>query len=437
MKKIITIILLAISPIALSQQNNRPTGSDTWFYKMGGADPYLNYRQSNRTLLPLQASAEWSVMKNCSFDPRLSIRETFSDLEQSVYGLFDDVVDSAVGAVQAWGLQQVQENWPGIYNFIMNGLVDAKSTYQVAVKTCRDYQNDLRNGRNPTEGWVSISRRNSWGQASEEGDNPVASEEEIAESAGDNGVPWVDGVNAGGDGQLPISVVADVITAGYDHLTAGENGEGSITSVFDDDDDLRTWASTVLGEREIRTCSGCQKLTSRIGQGLKLAHEEERQEVVADLIAIVETVNPTADQLDSISVPGTGFWVTLNTIRGLQNAPRAERNILMSRLSSEIALNRITERALALRELVNLGSQEPNIAANTEAQVEIRYIKERLDDELKSILFEQQVRETVLNRSSKVLSERRLARDLHERGATLRNNHDSSSTIEGGAVINE
>src|SRR5690606_529244 len=120
------------------------------------------YTQSNKTTLSLGVGAEWNLFRGCSFDPSYSISETFGDMKHNVYGLAEDVMASAISTFSAWGLSKIQENWPGLYDTLTKGLKDAKESYTISLKTCRDAKADLEAGRNPVDGWYSIARKSSW-----------------------------------------------------------------------------------------------------------------------------------------------------------------------------------------------------------------------------------------------------------------------------------
>jgi integrating conjugative element protein (TIGR03755 family) len=424
-------------------QTVRPNGDDAWYFSMGGSDPYVSYRQSNRTNINLSAGAEWNLLRACRFDPRTSITETFGDIQQSIYGLANDVVAMAPGLLTMWGLQQVQENYPGVYDFMTKGLADAKASYQVALKSCQDMKNDVRSGRDPLEGWIRGSKKVSWDTASQTGQNPVEHVGNMDRAAADSGVVWIKGVKKGGKNQEPIRAVGDTIEAGYEHLTtdlsadASEDsvtGDKNITRVFPTKASASKWVAAVVGEREVRTCEDCQKLTTKVGQGLRLKHKEERDIASDNLSAALAAPVITDAMLKSLSVPGMGLVATESTLRSIKNAPSNEQRILMNRYVSEIALARVMEKGLIAKDLFNMGEQEPNISVNPEAQEEIEFSKKRLNQELENIVFENAVRKTVLNNATTVIAERGKARDASAKGNMLKTKINSDKGMTAGGV---
>lgn len=426
----------------------RPTGDGVWYYAIGGGDPFLYYNQSNKTSLDLSASAEWNMFRGCRFDPSFGVAETFSDMKHNVYGLSQDVLNSATAIFSAWGLSKIQENWPGLYDTLTKGLKDAKESYTLSLKTCRDAKADLRAGRDPVEGWIAVTRKSSWDKASLAGENPVTAEENIEASAGDSGITFAGGVKKGGVNQPPIRIVEDTIGAGYSHLADVDpddddsvTGDPNITRVFPTLTSATKWTTSVVGEREVRTCVDCQKLKTKVGQGLRFQYREERKIVDQNLSKLMQdpiNAKITASDLDKLSVPGMGFTINDTTIQNLKRAPIDERAIMTNRLAGEIALARTMEKALVARDLLNAGAQEPNISSVGDvAANEIDYSRKRLQAEIDNILFESEVRQKVITNAAGTIAQRGSDRN-HDASATeyLRT-RSKEPRMRDGAISNE
>lgn len=443
MKKLIALIItlhLIAQPILADDLVRSSADGRDWYFSMGGGDPYVNYRQTNRTTLDFNVGAEWSAFRGCSFDPRFSVLNTMQDIQEGLYGFAKDIADSAPTMVAAWGLSKLQSSFPDAYSLLTKGLEDAKASYTASVKTCRDMQSDIAAKRDPSNGWVRISKRHDWEYSSERGDNPVKTERRIDES-GDRGVAWVGGKQRGGKNMPPIQVVGDTISAAYDHITKDQEGSPSnsvtgderIARVFTSGESAAKWTTSVVGESTVRTCNDCNRLNTKMGQGLRLKHREERDKIDKDLRDALSAKKITKDHLDSLSAPGMGIVATEEVLRGLREAPANEQAILANRFASELALARVTEKALIARDLLNVGAQEPNIAANDTAAQQLERATVALDKELNNIVYEQEVKGKVINQSARVLSERGRARDDSERGLRMQNTTvKPNEMIDGG-----
>lgn len=438
---ILLAVLLMNNPVNAADLLRPSEDGNDWYFSMGGGDPYVNYRQTNRTTLDLNVGAEWSAFRGCTFDPRASIVDTLKDAKQSINGFAEDIVSAAPMLAASWGLSKLQENYPGAYDLVTKGLADAKASFTGAVKSCRDMQSDLANGRDPTNGWVRFSRKASWESGAQAGDNPVRVEQKLDADAAKRGIAWVGGKLKGGTGQQPILVVGDTIDAAYAHVTKDQtgtesnnvSGDGRITRVFPTSTAAAKWTTSVIGESTIRTCPDCNRLSTKMGQGLRLKHREEREVIDKDMADALKASKITNDALNKLSVPGMGIVATEEVLRGLREAPPSEQGILANRFASELALARVAEKAIIARDLLNVGTQEPNIAANETAIEQLTTARDRLDRELDNILYEQDVKSKVVTQSAKVLTERGQARDARSSGQDLeRPSQEQRKVIDGG-----
>ena len=451
LRKFLNIMLgcCCVFSFAVSADVVRPTGDGAWYYAIGGGDPMMYYNQSNKTTVNLSAGAEWSMLRGCSFDPRFGIAETFSDIKHNVYGLSEDVLGAATAVFSAWGLSKIQENWPGLYDTLTKGLKDAKESYTLSLKTCRDAKADLRAGRDPVEGWIAVTRKSSWDKASRDGTNPVDAEQSIESSAGDGGVTFAGGIKKGGVGQPPIRIVEDTVSAGYLHSVGSAmpsdpdevTGDTNISRVFPTAESASAWATAVVGEREVRTCTNCEKLKTKVGQGLRFQYQKEREIIDANLKELMEkplNYKLSAAELDELSVPGMGVVVNDLTIQNLKRAPADEQMILANKLAGEIALARAMEKALIVRDLLNVGAQEPNITSVGEsAEREIDVSRKRLQAEMDNILFETDVRQKVITNAAGTIAARGAQRNRDAQAMEYLRTRTKEPQMTDGAISDE
>lgn len=442
-------LTLVLSHVSLAGDVVRPTGDGHWYYAIGGGDPFMYYNQSNKTTLNLSAGAEWNLLRGCRFDPSFGIAETFSDMKHNVYGMSEDVLASATAIFSAWGLSKIQENWPGLYDTLTKGLKDAKESYTLSLKTCRDAKADLRAGRDPVEGWISVTRKSSWDKASFAGENPVTAADDIEANAGNSGITFAGGTKKGGVNQPPIRIVEDTIYAGYDHLVGSAipddpdsiTGDPNISRVFPTSASASKWATAVVGEREVRTCTDCEKLKTKVGQGLRFQYREERKIIDSDLKNLLSkpaNYKITKGDLDKLSVAGMGLMINDQTILNLKTAPNDERAILANRLAGEIALARTMEKALVARDLLNAGAQEPNISSVGDvASLEIDYSRRRLQAEIDNILFESEVRQKVITNAAGTIAERGTGRNRDSSATEYLRTRSKEPRMRDGAISDE
>ena len=60
-------------------------------------------------------------------------------------------------------------------------------------------------------------------------------------------------------------------------------GDERISRVFANSTAAAKWTTAVVGESTVRTCNDCNRLNTKMGQGLRLKHREEREKIDKDL----------------------------------------------------------------------------------------------------------------------------------------------------------
>lgn len=459
---------LLMTSHATAQEPIRPMGYGDWFYEMGGGETYMAYRQVNKTNFNYGVGADWRLFRGCQFDPRGSITDSFSDAQENIYGLANNLVVSARGLITSWGLSKIQESYPTLFNFLMNGAEDLQGKFQVAVKTCRDYQADLQAGRDPAAGWIAYGKSSTWSEYASAGGNPIKAANAIDEQAAERGVAWLDGKKRGGENQSPIRVIGDVVGEGYSHMTDPGRGNSGFSGpvvarktgpaaaaantsllgdnplgagvdnpnlIFETQEEAQNWTISVVGERTITVCKGCEKLRTTVGQGLRAKVLQEKDTLSVSMRDALSKANPTLDDLNALSVAHMGLVVTDDMVRSLKALPENERQIFAGKLVSEIALMRVMAKAMTARDLIKTGMQEPNVLANSQAMLELKDARERLNGEIQDMLFEAEVRKKVFSSTALQLSS--LSRSRHNSPTleAVRQVPFSSKPLVDGAVI--
>ncbi len=400
---VLAVTLSAVSLLSTESNAQQPTTS-RWYYSMGGANSYSNFSGKETIDFSLGASARWNIGNACSFDPSISIKNYITDLERSVYALESAVLGAATSIISGYALDAIQRANPGLYDLLTKNLAQASAKYEVAVNSCKAIQEDISAGNNPFDDWIQISRQASWTEAVASGDSdPVEVEEGISQDPGNNGVPWVGGLSAGGVGQSPIQVVEDTITVGYNYWAETDS---RFNQVFPDATSAVRYAHTVIGETTLRTCSNCQRLTTRVALGIKAAHRKELEVVREEIVKLVDGEDISDEDLAGVSAIGMGILLTQDIITGLRLESANDRAILMNRLADEIALQRQVEKMLMIRHILQAARQDPNVAVNAPAVDAITRHLSRIQEDLDGILWERAVRQEIGSSTAAVIAER-------------------------------
>ena len=401
----ISLVCMALATASITVGQGKPaTGLGGYYYELGGSQPYLPITSRNNTNIKLGAGLDWSLGGVCGFDPEASFKHELENARTGLQNLGKQALAGFQNVLIGSALSEIRALNPGLYDTLSRGILDAKENVNVAIKSCEQINSDVLQGKNPVDGWITLSKRTKWAMATAAGENPTEVRTAVLQEGGNDGVSWVGGQRTGGIDQPVIEVVSDTIERGYTQW-GGSDNTSVLNASFNGVEDAQEWVTAVVGDNIIRTCVDCEKIQTKIGQGLKLQFARERKLVFEELTELLQLQSASfePDDLAALAVPGMGLYITEPVILSLRSEDPAERELLANRLSSEIALARTVEKALLARSLLRSGLQEPNIQANQGA---LRALEDRLEflgKEIDNVLFEQRVRKEVLTNTAQMI----------------------------------
>ncbi|MEW8015091.1 MAG: integrating conjugative element protein [Candidatus Sedimenticola endophacoides] len=400
-----------------------PTQRQSWYYEIGGAEPISAPANPNASSITLGAGAALNLGYSCGrFDITASVSNMFGDITNS---LQNTLMNTARGAIAALPLYIMQRAAPGLYELFQSYAVDFKRTFDLAQKSCEDFERDILAGKDPYAGWLALAKGESWKAEMAAGNDAVAAKENVENQGGDSGLTWLGGARAAGAGQSPIQPVRDSVEAGWnmelDRAPTDNTGyvpppvdPPRLVELFPTRQDAGNFAVRVLGDQVIRTCDGCTREAIG-GHGLLPEYNRERADVATTLSTLVGgTAVPTSTELEAITAPGVGIGA--NIIQTLRRLPPDEQSIMAGRLASEIALARTVERMLTIRRLALTARREPNVQGNQEAQEAIAQAVGEIEQEVEYALYEGRVRKEISSNTAAML----IARDNQLRGEGAR-----------------
>ena len=405
-RALIVSILLAWSLTSSAAENTSlkdlPVGKADWYYSLGGASPVLNFSdQANVTRFDVfRGDAKWNL-DACNFDFKHLVNAHLGDPKRNLYALEKNIVNSAKQMLRVSALGVIQRANPGLYDLLTRGIANAQVSFDAAVKNCQQIRADVASGKNPLYGWLRLAAHARWTLKHVEKD-PTKIEDKNKADPGSDGVPWVDGKYAGGRNQKPISITADVISAGYRSWYGDKPKETTLP--WSDADQAVAWAQEVLGEAQISFCKECKGMDTRAGHGLQieLARGQKHYRNILRKLVLSDK-RPQAKDVAALSANRMGIGINIHVVQALKNESPANRDVLINRLASEIALSDAMEKSLVTRQLLYAGAAEPNIASNGEARTLISEIQDRLRTEMENVLFENRVRQEVLTNTAQLL----------------------------------
>lgn len=438
--RLFNVVLLSF--IFLSTDSK--AANDELYYAIGGGQAVANAASNRSHTFALGAGASWNSNLTCgNFDMALSIENQLNGIQGEFQNLMGSVIESASGVVASLPAMAIQRLNPALYDLLQNGVLQATEEFNVSVASCEELVSDVMND-NDTDVWRQFANaefirfEGSSGTA-----DPLEAQERIeAGEAQDSGVTWIGGVRHGGASQPAIEIVGDTIRSGYNlqlnraptNTTSmiGECRDAPLCQVFDSPSGQAQWAIQVLGERKVRTCKDCTPMENQSGMGLASALEQQKNDIETKLSILVASGEaPSQEQLAEVS-GGPSLKVTRRVIEAIRQEKKTEQAVIVKRLASEMATNRVMEYALMTRRALLAGMTEPNIASYPVAVEHINKKVDELHAEIENMVFEMRVRASLAGNMTQTLLQRSNARYsvplMEER---LRSN------MEAGGVVRE
>ncbi|WP_431480017.1 integrating conjugative element protein [Pseudomonas simiae] len=426
--------LLAVATHARAAEDTYRLGTqgevldDRVMYTIGGGSavgsPSSLYRPSG-----LGVGGSWRANMMCgNMSLTNTLQNQLNGVTEGFQQIMGSIVQNATQAVMSLPALIIQRANPGLYELLSNGVMQGRIDFDRSKLTCQAMAEKMSD-KVGQAGWGALAKNQEMqGNLEQTGGDAVAAVKNTEAHNGNNGVSWVGGSKAGGNGQTPIRVTADVVRAGYNLLhnrTVGDSASisssdclgGAICQTWTSPQEEAEWAVRVLGESEVATCDTCETLRTTAGSGLTPLIQEAYSERLKALQGLLSgSLPPTPDNLAKASSPM--LPVTRGVVEALRDDP--DQDLLARRLASETALSSVLDKALLLLRTLLAGSHEPNIASAEPAQTALMKNIDALEREIHLLQTELQVRQMLAtNTASLVL-------DRHAGGA------DASRTVEQG-----
>jgi integrating conjugative element protein (TIGR03755 family) len=410
------IILLTISSNALSS-NIVPVGNsnNNLYYKIGGGNDFALPPVSDTTTVRVGYNANLGWGNSCSnFNPALSIVNSINDLKDSADNLEQNVIASATGSLIQLPMYLLAQANPSAYNMLNNTLLSAHQTIQISTKSCETIRDQISSGKNPYVEWGTLSVGDQWKKHLSFGNEDVNQiKKDIDIHSGEDGISWVQGkkddegiLHAGGKDQPPVHVISDTAKAGFNamlnrDLQSDDDISGEMLRYFKNPQAATSWITSVVGDLVITTCKddNCKKSqASIVGHGLQpwviscQTDKDNCETTIGDeLVRLIGGIDP-ASKDNLIKVSADGIVISPDVISSIRSMDAIQREMIIVKISQEVSVQRVIDKALIAKDILTTGSQVPAIASNHPAQIVISRAIKNLDDDIRSFNFSRQIR---------------------------------------------
>ncbi len=467
MLKLLSILVLAFS-VTAHALDIIPIGhgNNKLYYKIGGGNDFaLPAVSSTRTTL-LETNSNLGIGYSCgAFNPALSIRNSINDLKNSVDNLEQNIITNATGSLIQLPMYLLAQANPTAYNLLNNTLISAHNKLVLSTKSCETVKNQIAKGQNPYQDWGTISVNDQWKKhltlVSSGNEDIINSKKEIDAHSGENGVPWIQGksdsdsiLHAGGKSQPPIHVISDTVKAGYNamlnrnlqsDLDAPDDEQNSeLKRLFPNPKSASAWITNVVGDHIITTCNddSCKKQQgSVVGHGLLSwvtscqANTNDCADTIRENLGNLVTGNQAITKNNLSKVSADGIAISPDVITSIRGMDVTQQKIIINKLAQEVALQRVMDKAFIARNILTTGAQVPIIASNHPAQVIIGQAIKNLDNDIRSLAFESQIRRETL--SSTISETLKFQNQQYQDVTHIRTASSSQSLMENGAIPEE
>ncbi|HAT9314921.1 TPA: integrating conjugative element protein [Legionella pneumophila subsp. pneumophila] len=413
MKKYLLISLLI--PAFSHAGSFMPSQSD-YYYELGGTSNLFIPPVNKDQTLVIGADIDGRMGFSCSgFNPVVSITNTFQDLRKSALNIPGGVIDNLKGSVAGFPLYKLQQSMPALYNVLQNAASSAQNEFTLKVKDCQEVKQALEQNQSPMEGMLSVSDSQGWLEAATRAKSQnvdvTETSKSIAQKRDDYGLPWIghEKGNAGGKLQRPIKVINDVVIAGYNILLERKpldslekpDTKTPMTINWPKPVDAANWAVKVLGDIQVSTSESKLNHDAKAGIGLSALLQSCAnantcsQNIAKALWNLVDgTWALTEDNLHKVSA--SNLLITDEIIITIQHLPKEEQLLTVSKLAEEIAVQNMLDKALMMRRILQAGLQVQEVQNLKPAIKMVLFALKKLDDDIHSLSFENDVRKKMM-----------------------------------------
>lgn len=384
------------------------------YYRMGGSSPTGKGVNKNQITMALGLGATLRANYSCGkFDIGLSWSTLMNGLN-NLGAQINGAIQSGIAALPLYVLQRAQ---PGLYQIFQAYSAKADLMVSNSLKTCEEMEAMIKADQNPYEDWVKMAKGETWKTKAQAGGDVVQAKVDINknEEAQVNGVSWIFQQKAGGVGTAPLRPVRDLSVAGYNvtlnkptntnpntsYIAATERTT-RLVQAFATPEDLATFTTQVLGDQQVYLCNGLSNCpastTATTATGLGPRYDAEVDYVAPKLNVLANGTTQTYGDLNQISAPGMA--VTPQLLESLRRMPAENRTVAVSRLSQELAMHRVIDKALVARNVLLTGLSLPEAVAAGTVSKDIQLKVDRLTRYIDDMMFEFRIRKEMTGQTA-------------------------------------
>ena len=441
---------LACLSISLPVQA-QPVSNSSLYYRMGGGSPGGAAANGKQVATTLGLGGVLRLNYSCGkFDIGLSwqtMMNGFSQLGTQV----TNAIQAGLASLPLYILQRAQ---PGLYQLFQTYSQKAEIMIASSLKTCEEMEATIRQGKNPYDDWIKLAKGETWKLKASAAGDVVQAKHDINkdEEPQKTGVSWLGGIKAGGSGPnaKPLQPIRDLSIAGYNvtlnkavtaspttNYSASVDKNTRLVKAFPTPDDLAVFTTEVLGDKRVHTCTqgtaGCPAPTTVItATGLGPKYEAELNIVEPKLTSLANAPGGTFGDLQTIAAPGMA--VSPQLLDALRRLPPDSRALAVGRLSQELAMHRVIDKALVARAALLTGMSLPEVTTAGDAMRDTQETIDRLTHYIDDLMYESRIRKELTSSTALAIMGSQFQADSQAMRVPDAKQADPSPLLEGGRV---
>lgn len=417
---------------------------EQFYYEIGGG---TNFRVPGGVEVPqeLMMIRDFGLLLGDGFDPRESIKATLQGIMDGLVSGFNGKIKNMlnIGQLSAMfgflpGNVVCQAN-PTSCQLNENYTIRAEERERFQRQFYEKMEAELGKSRGKLDGWLRAGKANNLVKIMNEA--KVSGEKDlemvvgkIREYTGKDGLKWMGGVMAGGDGQPPIRPIADTAKAGFNMLldrppntNTKATGTDPLLDYWDTPAEAGKWITEVVGEYRpdinnkhtgvswggdrtgsddgdlglggedvIVTSAFLKTDMSTPALGLSPKVRKESKAIYQKIAALVDSSTvPTNAELTQMMGQSGSTVITPQIINILKNSPLSE--VITRQLSDDIATANTIRIALEAKRILLAGRNENHIASYEVATTDIDNRAQRLKENIEELMFDKRMKRELLS----------------------------------------
>lgn len=267
---------------------------------------------------------------------------------------------------------------PTLGQLSMKQLDEYIEAFNVKIKSCKDYERDVKNGQNPLSEIVQVAVGDRWkatiGLVNSGKVALEAAEEDLVEEAKRKGVQMADGKHYGGENQEPINITKSLLIAGMNLILARSDKDqwnnaftvnaqtvknNPILGEFKKPQDLYDFVADIYGATEQRISQSSTNNTAIktiAGRGYEKKYAEYRNEILTQLRRYVfrEIDRKAFEQKTKIIIPPA-------EIEDIRLLPPYQKAVEIEQRSQQYAIKRIKDNLIFVKQSLKTGIYAPDM----------------------------------------------------------------------------